>query len=44
MITVAQVVEAVHAAEDSINLIDQILAGGLEGYRSSGSPVRYPVP
>ena len=30
MITVAQVVETVHAIEDSINLIDQILARGLE--------------
>jgi len=30
MITVAQVVECVHAVEDSINLIDQILARGLE--------------
>jgi len=30
MITVAQVVETFHAVEDSINLIDQILARGLE--------------
>ncbi len=30
MITVAQVVESVHAIEDSIKLIDQILARGLE--------------
>ncbi len=30
MITVAQLVEAVHAAEDSITIIDQILARGLE--------------
>ncbi len=30
MITVAQVVEAVHAAEDSINLIDEIVARGLK--------------
>ncbi len=30
MITVAQVVEAVHAAIDSVNLIDRILARGLE--------------
>lgn len=30
MITVAQVVESVHAAEDSINIIDKILARGLE--------------
>jgi len=30
MITVAQVAETVHAIEDSINLIDQILARGLE--------------
>jgi len=29
MITVAQVIEAVHAVEDSINLIDQILSRGL---------------
>ena len=29
-ITVAQIVESVHAAEDSINLIDQILARGLK--------------
>jgi len=30
VITVAQVAESVHAVEDSINLIDQILASGLE--------------
>ncbi len=30
MITVAQVVEAVHAVEDSLNIIDRILAGGLK--------------
>ncbi len=30
MITVAQVVEAVHALEDALNIIDQILARGLE--------------
>ena len=30
MITVAQLVECVHAVENSINLIDQILARGLE--------------
>ncbi len=30
MITVAQVVEAVHAAEDSINIIDEILNTGLK--------------
>jgi len=29
MITVAQIVECVHAVEDSINIIDQILARGL---------------
>jgi coenzyme F420-reducing hydrogenase alpha subunit len=30
MITVAQVVESIHAVEDSLNLIDRILARGLE--------------
>lgn len=30
MITIAQVVEAIHAVEDSIHLIDQILARGLK--------------
>jgi coenzyme F420-reducing hydrogenase alpha subunit len=30
MITVAQVVEAVHAVEESISLIDQLVARGLE--------------
>jgi coenzyme F420-reducing hydrogenase alpha subunit len=30
MITVAQLVEAVHAVEDSINIVDQILARGLK--------------
>ena len=35
MITVAQVIECVHAIEDSLNIIDQILARGLveEGNR-----------